>query len=51
VSTNRNAKMPESEASGVDKLTDQMFVNNSDTTPDDFKKLQYWRDLWTVGSR
>jgi len=51
VSTNRNAKMPESEASGVDKLTAQMFVNNSDTTPDDFKKLQYWRDLWTVGSR
>ena len=51
VSTNRNAKMPESEASGVDKLTAQMFVNNSNTTPDDFKKLQYWRDLWTVGSR
>jgi len=51
VSTNRNAKMPESEASGVDKLTTQMFVNNSNTTPDDFKKLQYWRDLWTVGSR
>lgn len=51
VSTNRNAKMPESEASGVDKLTAQMYVNNSDTTPDDFKKLQYWRDLWTVSSR
>ena len=37
--------------SGVDKLTAQMYVNNSDTTPDDFKKLQYWRYLWTVNSR
>lgn len=51
ISTNRDAKMPESEASGVSKLMDQMYVNNSDTTPDDFKKLQYWRDLWTVSSR
>ncbi|MBB5216611.1 ABC transporter substrate-binding protein [Parapusillimonas granuli] len=51
VSTNRNAKMPESDASGVGKLTEKMYVNNSDTTPDDFKKLQYWRDLWTVSSR
>lgn len=51
ISTNRSAKMPESDASGVDKLIDHMYVNNSDTTPDDFKKLQYWRDLWTVSSR
>lgn len=51
ISTNRNAKMPSSEASGVDKLTAHMFANNSATTPDDFKKLQYWRDLWTVSSR
>ncbi|WP_323016627.1 ABC transporter substrate-binding protein [Castellaniella sp.] len=51
ISTNRNAKMPDDEPSGVGQLTAQMFVNNSDTTPEDFKKLQYWRDLWTVSSR
>ncbi|NYT79464.1 ABC transporter substrate-binding protein [Alcaligenaceae bacterium] len=51
ISTNSNAVMPENEASGVSKLMDKMYVNNSETTPDDFKKLQFWRDLWTVGSR
>ena len=51
LSTNRNAKVPESETSGVDKLADQLFVNNSETTTGDFQKLQYWRDLWTVSSR
>lgn len=51
MSTNSKAEMPASEASGVDKLIDKMYVNNSETTPDDFKKLQFWRDLWTVSSR
>lgn len=51
MSTNSTAKMPETESSGVDKLVDKMYVNNSDTTPNDFKQLQFWRDLWTVSSR
>ncbi|WP_209021094.1 ABC transporter substrate-binding protein [Allopusillimonas ginsengisoli] len=51
ISTNSKAEMPKSEASGVSKLVDKMYVNNSDTTQDDFKNLQFWRDLWTVSSR
>ena len=51
LSTNPQAKMPADEPSGIEKLKDQLYVNNSKTTPDDFKKLQYWRDLWTTSGR
>ncbi len=51
LSTNPQARMPADEPSGIEKLKDQLYVNNSKTTPDDFKKLQLWRDLWTTSSR
>ncbi len=51
LSTNPQAKMPADEPSGIEKLTNQLYVNNSKTTPDDFKQLQVWRDLWTTSSR
>ena len=51
LSTNAQAKMPGDEPSGIEKLKDQLYVNNSKSTPEDFKKLQYWRDLWTTSSQ
>lgn len=38
-------RMPENEASGVIHYSDQLYVNNSATTPDDFAKLQDWQDF------
>ncbi len=49
--TNTKTKMPADEASGVAQLVDQLHVNNSETTKDDFAKLQDWQDLWTISSR
>lgn len=51
LSTNINAEMPESAASHVADVQDLMYKNNSDTTPNDFKNLRYWRDLWIIGNK
>jgi iron(III) transport system substrate-binding protein len=51
ISTNTKARMPENEASGVIHYSDQLYVNNSATTPDDFAKLQDWQDFWTISNR
>jgi iron(III) transport system substrate-binding protein len=51
MATNINTKMPEDEGSGVANFVDQLHVTNSDTTDQDFAKLQYWQDLWTIHSR
>lgn len=50
ISTNETAVMPD-EPSGVFALRDQLYVNESATTQDDFARLQEWQDLWTVSSR
>jgi|TARA_R110002012_G_scaffold232844_3_gene405697 iron(III) transport system substrate-binding protein len=51
ISTNVDAKMPESEASGIANYVDRLYVNHSDTTQDDFAKLQDWQDFWLTNSR
>jgi len=51
IATNKNAVMPEDEASGIIKYMDQMHVPNSTTAADDFEKLQDWQDFWLVNSR
>ncbi|MCS4243392.1 iron(III) transport system substrate-binding protein [Rhizobium sp. BIGb0125] len=51
ISTNTEAKMPESEVSGIANLVDLLYVNHSETTPDDFAKLQDWQDFWLSNSR
>ena len=50
MATNINTKMPEDEASGVSNYVDQLHVTNSETTKQDFTKLQDWQDLWTIES-
>lgn len=51
LSTNTDAKMPEGEVSGVASVVDLLYVNHSETTPDDFAKLQDWQDFWLSNSR
>lgn len=51
VSTNPDAKMPDEEASGVAKVLDQLYVNHSETSQDDFANLQDWQDFWLTNSR
>ncbi|WP_312948894.1 ABC transporter substrate-binding protein [Agrobacterium sp.] len=51
ISTNTEAKMPESEVSGIANFVDLLYVNHSETTPDDFAKLQDWQDFWLSNSR
>lgn len=51
MATNINTKMPEKEGSGVINYVDQLHVTDSDTTNQDFAKLQDWQDLWTIHSR
>ena len=51
ISTNTDAKMPESEASGIAAVVDRLYVKHSETTPDDFAKLQDWQDFWLTNSR
>jgi iron(III) transport system substrate-binding protein len=43
--------MPAEEGSGVAKFVDELHVTHSDTTDQDFARLQYWQDLWTIHSR
>lgn len=51
ISTNTEAKMPESEVSGIVNFVDRLYVNHSETTQDDFAKLQDWQDFWLSNSR
>lgn len=51
ISTNTEAKMPESEVSGIANFVDRLYVNRSETTQDDFAKLQDWQDFWLSNSR
>lgn len=51
ISTNTEAKMPEKEVSGIAKYADLLYVNHSETAPDDFAKLQDWQDFWLQHSR
>ena len=51
ISTNSDAKMPDGEASGVADVVDQLFINHSETSPDDFATLQDWQDFWLTNSR
>lgn len=51
ISSNKNAKVPESEASGIVKVLDQLHVPHSETAQSDYSKLQDWQDFWTIHSR
>ena len=51
MATNVNTAMPAEEGSGVAKYVDQLHVTHSETTNQDFAKLQYWQDLWIIHSR
>ena len=51
LSTNRQARKPEGEPSGVFDITDQLHVTDSATTDADFARLQDWQDFWTINSR
>ena len=51
MATNINTLMPAEEGSGVAKFVDELHVTHSDTTDQDFARLQYWQDLWTIHSR
>ncbi|GLR52420.1 ABC transporter substrate-binding protein [Shinella yambaruensis] len=51
ISTNTEAKMPESEVSGIANHVDKLYVNHSETSQDDFAKLQDWQDFWLQHSR
>lgn len=51
LSTNSEAEMPEDEASGVIELVDDLYTNRSETTGDDFARLQDWQDFWLIHSR
>jgi iron(III) transport system substrate-binding protein len=51
ISTNVDAKMPDGEASGIANHLDRLYVNHSETTQDDFAKLQDWQDFWLTNSR
>lgn len=46
IATNTTMDMPEEEASGVFNILDQLYVNDSSTTVDDYLMLQDWQDLW-----
>ncbi len=51
MATDINTKMPENEGSGVAGYVDQLHVTDSETTKQDFEKLQDWQDFWTIHSR
>lgn len=51
MSTSTEAVMPEDEASGIVNHIDNLYVNHSESTSDDFAKLQDWQDFWLVHSR
>lgn len=51
ISSNKNAKIPEGEVSGIVKVMDQMHVPHSETAESDYAKLQDWQDFWTIHSR
>lgn len=51
LSTNTDAVMPAEEASGIIDYVDSLYVNHSETTDDDFAKLQDWQDFWLIHSR
>ncbi|GAA0606955.1 ABC transporter substrate-binding protein [Paenochrobactrum glaciei] len=51
ISSNKNAKIPEGEVSGIVKVMDQMHVPHSETAESDYTKLQDWQDFWTIHSR
>lgn len=51
ISSNKNAKIPESEVSGIVKVIDQLHVPNSETAHSDYTNLQDWQDFWTIHSR
>ncbi len=48
ISSNRAAKMPANEASGIIHYLDQLYVNNSATLDNDYARLQDWQDFWLV---
>jgi iron(III) transport system substrate-binding protein len=51
ISSNKNAKIPEGEVSGIVNVMEQMHVPHSDTAQSDYSKLQDWQDFWTIHSR
>ena len=51
ISTNIEAKMPEKEASGIAAHVDKLYVNHSETSQDDFARLQDWQDFWLQNAR
>jgi iron(III) transport system substrate-binding protein len=51
ISSNKGAKIPESEVSGIVKVIDQLYVPHSETAESDYSKLQDWQDFWTINSR
>lgn len=51
LSTNLTAEMPAEEASGIADYLDQLHVTRSETTGEDFDRLQDWQDFWTISSR
>lgn len=46
IPSNTTVTMPEDEASGVAEYTDEFYVNHSESTKEDYLKLQDWQDLW-----
>jgi len=51
VSSNKDAKIPENEASGIAKVINQLYVLHSETSESDYSKLQNWQDFWLLNSR
>lgn len=51
ISTNTEAEVSPEEASGIANHLDKMYVNNSDTTKNDYNNMQDWRDLWTINKK
>lgn len=51
ISTNTEAEVSPEEASGIANHLDKMYVNNSDTTKNDYHNMQDWRDLWTINKK
>ena len=48
ISTNRDAKLPADEPSGIGKVIDQMFAYESASAAGDWETRQDWQDLWRI---
>lgn len=48
ISTNRDAKLPADEPSGIGKVIDQMFAYESASAAGDWEARQDWQDLWRI---